>query len=265
MKKKLVFLLFLALICIGIEYETKTYTLGELSGKAYGIIGLAALLALLYIVPASLIILHVQKKWKTPLASLIIAFLGGLFIAGWTSGLANTYIHDGVSTLSISFINDLESAIVAPLVEEPLKLIGVAFALYLVPVKNLKSILLLGIVAGFGFQISEDFSYILSDMSEGFSFAISGILGRVVGSIASHWLYTGLTAFGLTLMSNFKTGLIYFLAAFILHFIWNSPFSAIETEIPLVRPILSALAIFTFFLAYQTATRLDNDQPSLPF
>ncbi|MCB6443070.1 PrsW family glutamic-type intramembrane protease, partial [Streptococcus salivarius] len=88
-----------------------------------------------------------------------------------------------VSTLSISFINDLESAIVAPLVEEPLKLIGVAFALYLVPVKNLKSILLLGIVAGFGFQISEDFSYILSDMSEGFSFAISGILGRVVGSI----------------------------------------------------------------------------------
>lgn len=61
MKKKLVFLLFLALICIGIEYETKTYTLGELSGKAYGIIGLAALLALLYIVPASLIILHVQK------------------------------------------------------------------------------------------------------------------------------------------------------------------------------------------------------------
>ncbi|ATF64732.1 PrsW family intramembrane metalloprotease [Streptococcus gordonii] len=273
MKKKLVFLLFLVLICIGIEYETKTYTLGELSGKAYGIIGLAALLALLYIVPASLIILHVQKKWKTPLASLIIAFLGGLFIAGWTSGLANTYIHDGVSTLSISFINDLESAIVAPLVEEPLKLIGVAFALYLVPVKNLKSILLLGIVTGFGFQISEDFSYILSDMSEGFSFAISGILGRVVGSIASHWLYTGLTAFGLTLMiryrkknaSNFKTGLIYFLAAFILHFIWNSPLSAIETEIPLVRPILSALAIFTFFLAYQTATRLDNDQPSLHF
>ena len=265
MNKKLVFLLFLALICIGIEYETKTYTLGELSGKAYGIIGLAALLALLYIVPASLIILHVQKKWKTPLAR--------LFIAGWTSGLANTYIHDGVSTLSISFINDLESAIVAPLVEEPLKLIGVAFALYLVPVKNLKSILLLGIVAGFGFQISEDFSYILSDMSEGFSFAISGILGRVVGSIASHWLYTGLTAFGLTLMiryrkknaSNFKTGLIYFLAAFILHFIWNSPLSAIETEIPLVRPILSALAIFTFFLAYQTATRLDNDQPSLHF
>ncbi len=86
-----------------------------------------------YIVPASLIILHVQK-WKTPLASLIIAFLGGrLFIAGWTSGLANTYIHDGVSTLSISFSNDLESAIVAPPVEEPLQIDrNLAFALYLV-------------------------------------------------------------------------------------------------------------------------------------
>ena len=273
MKNKIISLLYLILICIGIEYETKTYTYGELSGKAYGVIGLAALLALLYIVPAFLLIFYFRKKWKTPLFSLAIAFLGGLFIAGWTSALANTYIHDGVSTLSISWLNDLESAIVAPLVEEPLKLIGVAFALYLIPAKNFKSILLLGIGAGFGFQISEDFSYILSDMSEGFSFAISGILGRVFGSIASHWLYTGLTTLGLTLMiqyrkknaSNFRTGLIYFLAAFILHFIWNSPLSSIETEIPLVRPILSALAIFIFFQAYQTAAKLDKDQLSLSF
>ena len=137
MKKKTIFFLFLALVCIGIEYETKTYTSGELPGKAYGIVGQAALLALLYIVPTILFILHLRKKWQTPFLSLSVAFLGGFFIAGWTSALANTYLHDGISALSISFLSDLESAIVAPLVEEPLKLIGVAFALYFIPVKNL--------------------------------------------------------------------------------------------------------------------------------
>lgn len=271
MKKKTIFFLFLALICIGIEYETKTYTSGELPGKAYGIVGLAALLALLYIIPTILFVLHLRKKWQTPFLSLSVAFLGGFFIAGWTSALANTYLHDGISALSISFLSDLESAIVAPLVEEPLKLIGVAFALYFIPVKNLKSILLLGVGAGLGFQISEDFSYILSDMQEGFSFAISGVLGRTFGSIASHWLYTGLTAFGIILMlryrknhtTTFRTGLFYFLAAFILHFLWNSPLSAIETEVPLVKPILSALAIFIFFQAYQTASRLDDETLNL--
>ncbi|MDS8151600.1 PrsW family glutamic-type intramembrane protease, partial [Streptococcus pneumoniae] len=78
------------------------------------------------------------------------------FISGWTSGLANTYIHEWVSTsFPNTLLSDLENAIAAPLVEEPLKLLAVAFAVYLVPVKKFKSFLMLGITAGMGFQISE--------------------------------------------------------------------------------------------------------------
>ncbi len=118
--------------------------------------------------------------------------------------MANTYIHEWVSTsFPNTLLSDLENAIAAPLVEEPLKLLAVAFAVYLVPVKKLKSFLMLGITAGMGFQISEDFSYILSDLPEGFSFTISGILGRITGGVASHWLYTALTTLGLALMLRY--------------------------------------------------------------
>ena len=49
----------------------------------------------------------------------------------------------------------------APLVEEPLKLAAFIFAVYVVPTKSYKGLLLVAITAGLGFQISEDFSYIL--------------------------------------------------------------------------------------------------------
>ena len=168
-------------------------------------------------------------------------------------------------------ISYLENALAAPLVEEPLKLLAVAFAVYLVPLKKLKGFLLLGITAGIGFQISEDFSYILSDLPEGFSFTISGILGRITGGVASHWLYTALTTIGLALMfrfaktqkTYFKAGLFYFLSAFVLHFFWNSPLTSIETDIPVIVPVMTALAVFIFYQAYRTAQKIDQEDLSI--
>ena len=90
MKKNIVLFTFLLLSAIGLEYETQAYTTGSMSGTGYGIVGLSALLALLYIIPALLLIRSLGKKWQTPAFSLGVALLGGLFISGWTSGLANT-------------------------------------------------------------------------------------------------------------------------------------------------------------------------------
>jgi len=88
MKKNIVLFIFLLLSAIGLEYETQAYTTGSMSGTSYGIVGLSALLALLYIIPALLLIRQLGKKWQTPAVSLGVALLGGLFISGWTSGLA---------------------------------------------------------------------------------------------------------------------------------------------------------------------------------
>jgi len=97
-------------------------------------------------------------------------------------------------------LNALENAIVAPLVEEPLKLLPLAFVLYLIPVKKLKSVILLGIASGLGFQIIEDISYILTDLSEDLAYTLSRILERVTSAIASHWTFSGLAILGIYLL-----------------------------------------------------------------
>ena len=79
MKKNIVLFIFLLLSAIGLEYETQAYTTGSMSGTSYGIVGLSALLALLYIVPALLLIRQLGKKWQTPALSLGVALLGGHF------------------------------------------------------------------------------------------------------------------------------------------------------------------------------------------
>ena len=75
MKKNIVLFIFLLLSAIGLEYETQAYTTGSMSGTSYGIVGLSALLALLYIVPALLLIRQLGKKWQTPAVSLGVALL----------------------------------------------------------------------------------------------------------------------------------------------------------------------------------------------
>ena len=69
-------------------------------------------------------------------------------------------------------------------------------------------LLLVAITAGLGFQISKDFSYILSDLPDGFSYTISGILGRTIGAVSSHWLYTSFLAMGLVLIWRSRQKLI---------------------------------------------------------
>ncbi|MFR3959818.1 MAG: PrsW family glutamic-type intramembrane protease [Streptococcus salivarius] len=165
---------------------------------------------------------------------LIFALIGGVFITGWIAGYANTISHDWVTAhlSSKSFFYRFEDALLAPLVEEPLKLAAFLFAIYMVPTKSYKGLLLVAITAGLGFQISEDFSYILSDLPDGFSYTISGILGRTIGAVSSHWLYTSFLAMGLVLYGvHVKNSLIpssligrsFMLAVLAAHFAWNSP------------------------------------------
>ena len=80
------------------------------------------------------------------------------------------FSHDWVTAhlSSKSFFYRFEDALMAPLVEEPLKLAAFLFAIYMVPTNSYKGLLLVAITEGLGFQISEDFSYILSDLPDGF-------------------------------------------------------------------------------------------------
>ena len=226
------YFIFILLLCIGLQYETIYYTDGSRSGAEYGLMGVSIFLALFYMIPALYFLFRIGKKWELPKKVLILSLLGGMFLSGWLSSFANTYIHDllGVLFPDSPFLNAFESAIVAPLVEEPLKLLPLVFVLALIPVRKLKSLFLLGIASSLGFQMIEDVGYIRTDLPEGFDFTISRILERIISGIASHWTFSGL-ALGT-------------------HFLFNSPFVELETELPLAIPVVTAIALYGFYHAY---------------
>ena len=69
--------------------------------------------------------------------------------------------------------------------------------------------------------------------------------------------------FAKTQQTYFKAGLFYFLSAFVLHFFWNSPLTSIETDIPVIVPIMTAVAVFIFYQAYRTAGKIDREDLSI--
>ena len=261
MKRKSILFLFLFLLSIGLAYETQSITAGWMTGSQYGIIGISVLLLLVYAIPAVWALFHFAKKWKLSWIPVLFSLLGGGFIAGWLSSFANTYIHDFLTNLfpDSRFLNALENAIVAPIVEEPLKLLPLAFVLYLIPIKKLKPIFLLGIASGLGFQMIEDISYIRSDLSDGLDYTISRILERITSALASHWTFSGLAILGLYLLYRaykgqkavMKSGLIYLGLAFGTHFLFNSPIVELETELPLAFPLVTAITLYSFYQAFQ--------------
>lgn len=259
MKRNIIVFVFILLMCIGLQYETLYYIDGSMSGTEYGVMGLSILVALFYMVPAIYCLYRIGKRWETSKKALTLSLLGGLFISGCLSSFANTYIHNLLTDLfpDSSFLNALENAIVAPLVEEPLKLLPLAFVLYLIPVKKLKSVFLMGIASGLGFQIIEDISYIRTDLSEGLAYTLSRILERVTSAIASHWTFSGLAILGIYLLyrayrgqkAMIKSGFIYLGLAFGTHFLFNSPIVELETEVPLAFPLVTAITLYSFYKA----------------
>lgn len=259
MKKNIIVFVFILLVCIGLQYETLYYIDGSMSGTEYGVMGLSILIALFYMVPAIYFLYRIGKRWETPKKALTLSLIGGLFISGWLSSFANTNIHNFLTDLfpDSTFLNALENAIVAPLVEEPLKLLPLGFVLYLIPVKKLKSVFLMGIASGLGFQIIEDISYIRTDLSEGLAYTLSRILERVISAIASHWTFSGLAILGIYLLyrvyrgqkAMIKPGFSYLGLAFGTHFLFNSPIVELETEIPLAFPLVTAITLYSFYKA----------------
>ena len=87
-----------------------------------------------------------------------------------------------------------------------------------------------------------------------------------MNGVVSHWAYTALFMVGLYLILQatkgrkelMLTGWFYFAAGFGLHFVGNSPFGQIETELPLAIPFLTAVGLFLIYQASLTVQSLDQ-------
>lgn len=265
MKKQALYFLFWFMICIGLEEEFFAYTNSGLTGAQFGIAFACVALMGLYLIPAGLLLVNESRKSHIPPRLLWLSLLAGAFISGWLASYGNDFMDTLLKPIQDQNLLDSIIPMTAPFVEEPVKLFAAFFVLYLLKDWQPKQVLLAGATAGLGFQIIEDFAYINQDISESFSYAVSGIFGRMTGAIGSHWLYTALATFGLYLLlskaipkTQKKLGWLLLISSFGLHLIWNSPLNFLETPLPLTGPALCAAGLVLFFKAYQTAEELEN-------
>ncbi len=141
-----------------------------------------------------------------------------------------------------------------PLFEEPFKLIPIFFVLYF---QCASGSFLLAIASGLGFPDCGGLPISVRH-ARGFSYAVSGILGRIDSRITLG-LHSPLHGGSLLTWSfkrqrnkelSWQVGSIFFVSGFGLHFVGNSPIGQIETELPLAIPFLTAVGLF---LIYQKA------------
>lgn len=269
MRKNIVLFSYLSLICLGLGLSMNPYLSYSLSAKDYGIVGVVSLLELFYIVPIIILLAYLARKWRTPSVALWLAFVGGLFLSSFFAIVGDESIFAWLKSTfpSHSFFNIFKDSLVAPFIEEPVKLLAVVWAIYFMPVKNLKSILLLGYAAGTGFEIREQFTFIAKNLDKGLAYSISQALGRIFAALTSHGLYTALTAFGLILMllyykknqSVFYKGIFCFILPFVLHFLWNLPNGQLSFS-PLMIAFEVSFSLVVLYEAFQFAKKFDRKQ-----
>lgn len=251
--------LYFILLSIGLEYELAIYASGELSSKSYQLMGISALLLLLYAVPLLYLLTSWQKAWKLPKHLVAVSVLSGFGIAGWMSSVGNDLLGQAIRPLFVDQVlfTDWEAALTAPFVEEPLKLAAALFALAFFKKRSSQAALLAGGGAGLGFQLSEDLAYASISALDTPSTAIADTFARLVGCLSSHWMMTALFTLGtfwlLTKQAKplNRKGLALIFLTLAFHFIWNSPYAGLETPFSIHMAGLAGLYCLVFYLVYQ--------------
>ncbi|WP_062070864.1 PrsW family intramembrane metalloprotease [Demequina sediminicola] len=141
---------------------------------------------------------------RSPVTVLGALAWGGLAAPG-VAAIAAPAMHDIVA-VTLPVADEWVSSFAAPLVEEPLKWLGVV-ALALIPGARLRSAadgLFYGAVIGLGFQVSESFLYtavVSADGTAGTVFAMVMLRG-VVGGLWNHPTYSAMAGAGVGYFFN---------------------------------------------------------------
>ena len=195
-------------------------------------------LVLAYAVPVALIVYRLDLFEREPLGMLVAAVVWGGIIATGLAVYANDAWASVVGKVAPGIAVDWGAAIVAPPVEEILKLAGV-IVLWLIVSEEFDGSLdgfVYGAMVGLGFTVVEDVMYFMSSV---YTSAIdqtgpvfdSFFIRVIGGGLYGHVLFAGLTGMGfayfVTSKAEFQRRLIgfagCFAAAFAAHAFWDSP------------------------------------------
>ena len=195
----------------------------------------------LYTVPFLALFHMLDLDEEHPPLGFVMAFAWGGLGAAHLAQPANKAILGLCAKLvSPTFAAEWGSAVAGPITEEFLKLIGVVLIMQIArnQFRTPHSILILGALSGLGFQVVENLGYTVSSAmyfvteSQLLPVAHNFVMRGLLNGLWSHAAYTTVAAFGvvcfkfrhdLAVALRMLLALQYFLLAWALHFVWNSP------------------------------------------
>ena len=212
-----------------------------------------------------LILYRLELFRRRPLPAVMAALAwGGLVVAGigvTASPAANSIV---AKLTSPEFSESWGAAITAPLVEEPLKALGIV-ALALLPGARLRTSLdgiFYGVMVGLGFMVTESFLYgAQASLQQGGTVGVvvaSLVLRGVIGGLWNHPTYSGIVGWGIGGVVESKgkrigMAILALLAAMVLHGFYDSPILEGNVLVATVVKGIPTLVLLLFMLRWARA------------
>jgi RsiW-degrading membrane proteinase PrsW (M82 family) len=236
------------------------------------------LLWALYALPLLAAILTVDYFEREPWPLIAFALAWGGLIATGLALSANSAVQSILTTSQgLTFTSQWGAALAGPTDEELLKGLGVVVCVLLARRRMRSPVdgFILGAVVGLGFQVVEDVVYTANVMATGqdpWSAVVQMfVLRGIMGGLWSHAVYTGLFGLGLGYSltrpewprsRRVLAGVAGFVAAWSLHFLWNSPLLVNSTEWQLV--VVKGLPALLLLLALLARAQRADSAVFLP-
>jgi len=198
---------------------------------------LAWTLMIVYALPIFVVVFTVDLFERESIPLVIAALLWGGIAAAALAAIANRGWALAFARIAApDFASEWTAALVAPGVEETLKLCGVVL-IYLMARREIRDLLdgfVYGAICGLGFLVVEDVFYFMGVFGGRPVAVLQGFFLRIVaGGLYGHLLYTGLSGMGVAYFATRKgktsalrrisvAGALVLLGMFA-HFLWNSP------------------------------------------
>ena len=161
-RSNIVILILLILSISGLNADITALAKSNEHGNLYPTFFLATSLTLIYIIPFIVLTLYLKKRFNMPSPAFWMSWFFGLAIPANLGSLGNSGLSFILLNLNLpkEFIDNWGGALTAPFTEEISKGLVVLLIVLLLRQISLKSALVMGMIAGMGFQIVEDRFYI---------------------------------------------------------------------------------------------------------
>lgn len=216
------------------------------------------ILLISYILPLSFMSILFLYKKKISLIWFLMSLFFGIFVIGQISGWININVTNLLNQLfpHSDFIKNWTPSISPPLFEEVLKFLLAIIIILLAKIHNIWHCLIIGLAVGLGFQISEDYTYLIAAMVDKQS-PITEAFSRVEFGLATHWLMTSLMIGSYFLKQQSKAQKwainLFILCPIFLHIAWNSPYTDHSILVKMVLFMFSWIIYITLLFKIHQA------------